>query len=169
MQRPGQQCGEQCSHPKAWRQMIHILPAVLVQRARLPDEQIAQDFMVGQHQQGAQGPAIQVDDQPRENQRHRRQAPAPGQAQHREHAQGGAGQGHAFLAAVQQARGIDCAGGKGQVGTGSHAQGGRFGNGVAQHLLEYHPGQGQGRAHQQADHQPWQKAVAHQQGGQILG
>ena len=117
LQRTGQQRGEQCGHAKARRQVIHVLPAVLVQRTRLPDEQIAQDLVVGQHQQGAQGPAIQVDDQPRENQRHRRQAPAPGQAQHREHAQGGPGQGHAFLAAIEQARGIDRAGGQGQVGT----------------------------------------------------
>ncbi len=93
----------------------------------------------------------------------RREGLAPGEAEYRECGSNRPDERYCFPPIYQQSRRKGEREGQRQRGPGRNAEGRRFGQRVAHHLLEDRAGQRQCRACEERDHEPRQEAVLDQQ------
>ncbi len=161
-QRAYQQHRQRGCDGQTWRQVEHAIPAALVDRAGLPQQQINQVVVVEQYQQGVQRVAVEADHHAGQDETQRRQMAAPGEAEQGQGSQAGPSQRHDFQAMDQQRRCPDGGDRQGEVGAGRDAQGHRFGQRIAQNLLEQGAGQAEGCANHQTDQQAWREAEMQQ-------
>ncbi len=140
-------------------------PVLLAERAGAPQEQAGQIVALEQGEERGEGRAIQPRHHAGEDDDERREAAAAGQQEDGADRDQPASQRHPFASEGEEARRPDQGGGEGEIGARLDAEGGRRGDGIAEHLLEDSAGEPERRTRQQAHHETRREAV----GGEHIG